>query len=66
MRLVPLLDPRSAACVLAMTSIYRAILERIAADPAAVLQRRISLSPAEKAWLAARSLAGSIWIGGRT
>jgi phytoene synthase len=65
MRLVALLDARSAACVLAMTSIYRAILERIAADPGSVLQRRVSLSPGEKAWLAARSLAGSVGIGGR-
>jgi 15-cis-phytoene synthase len=52
------LDARSAACVLAMTGIYRQILERIARQPDEVLQRRISLPTWEKAWLAARSLAG--------
>lgn len=57
--LVEVLDSRSAACVLAMTGIYRRILERIAQDPDAVLHRRISLPTWEKAWLAARSLAGA-------
>jgi 15-cis-phytoene synthase len=51
------LDPRSASCVLAMTGIYRAVLERIVAEPNRVLRERISLSPLEKAWIAARSLA---------
>jgi phytoene synthase len=58
LRLVELLDRRSASCVLAMTGIYRSILDRIAEDPSEVLHRRISLPPWEKAWLAARSLAG--------
>jgi phytoene synthase len=57
--LVDLLDARSASCVLAMTGIYRCILERIAKDPGEVLRRRISLPAWEKAWLAARSLAGA-------
>jgi 15-cis-phytoene synthase len=56
--LVDVLDSRSASCVLAMTGIYRRILERIARQPEDILQRRISLPPWEKAWLAARSLAG--------
>jgi phytoene synthase len=56
LRLVELLDRRSAACVLAMTGIYRGILDRIALDPAEVLDRRISLPVWEKAWVAARSL----------
>ena len=56
--LVDVLDSRSASCVLAMTGIYRRILDRIAREPNEVLQRRISLPPWEKAWLAARSLAG--------
>ena len=43
--LVPLLDRRSAACVLAMTGAYRRLLERIAADPAVVSRGRLSLSP---------------------
>ncbi len=55
--LVDVLDPRSASCVLAMTGIYRRILERIARHPQEILERRISLSGSEKAWLAARSLA---------
>jgi phytoene synthase len=45
--------------VLAMTGIYRCILERIARDPNEVLRRRISLPAWEKAWVAARSLAAS-------
>jgi phytoene synthase len=56
--LVDVLDSRSASCVLAMTGIYRRILDRIAREPNEVLQGRISLPPWEKAWLAARSMAG--------
>jgi phytoene synthase len=52
------LDARSASCVLAMTGIYRRILERIMRQPEEILERRISLPAWEKAWLAARSLAG--------
>jgi phytoene synthase len=58
MRLVDVLDARSASCVLAMTGIYRRILARIEQDPDEILQRRLSLPGWEKAWLAARSLAG--------
>jgi phytoene synthase len=58
LQLLPLLDSRSAACVLAMTGIYRRILERIEREPAEVLHRRVSLPAWEKAWVAARSLAG--------
>ena len=53
------LDGRSAACVLAMTGIYREILDRIVADPGQVMRTRVSLAPWEKAWVAARSLATS-------
>jgi 15-cis-phytoene synthase len=56
--LVDVLDARSASCVLAMTGIYRRILERIAREPEEILHRRISLPAWEKAWLAARSLTG--------
>jgi 15-cis-phytoene synthase len=55
--LLPLLDPRSAACVAAMTGIYRRILDRIDRSPGDVLHGRISLPPWEKAWVAAGSLA---------
>jgi phytoene synthase len=57
LELVELLDRRSAACVLAMTGIYRGILDRIALQPTEVLERRISLPVWEKAWVAARSLS---------
>jgi phytoene synthase len=57
LRLTDSLDPRSTSCVLAMTGIYRCILERIASDPGQVLERRVSLPTWEKAWVAARSLA---------
>ena len=59
LELVELLDRRSAACVLAMTGIYRSVLERISSQPDEVLRTRISLSGWEKAWVAARSLAGA-------
>jgi phytoene synthase len=57
--LLELLDGRSASCVMAMTGIYRRILDRIEAEPGAVLERRVSLPAWEKAWVAARSLAGA-------
>jgi phytoene synthase len=60
LRLLPLLDRRSRACVATMAGIYRQLLVRIAADPAAVLRGRLSLSTREKLWVAGRSLAGAI------
>jgi 15-cis-phytoene synthase len=59
LRLVEQLEPRSASCVLAMTGIYRSILERIVRDPGEVMRGRISLRPWEKTWVAARSLVGA-------
>jgi 15-cis-phytoene synthase len=59
-RLLPLLDRRSAACTGAMAGIYRRLLEQIAAEPAAVLDRRVSLSTGEKAMVAVRALAGRV------
>ena len=53
------LDRRSASCLQAMTGIYRRILDRIVEDPTQVLRGRISLSPREKTWVAARSLVGA-------
>jgi phytoene synthase len=58
--LVPLLDRRSAACVLAMAGAYRRLLEQIASEPAIVLDRRLSLSPWEKGWVLARSLVEAV------
>jgi phytoene synthase len=58
LRLVPLLDRRSAACCLAMSGIYLRLTRRIAADPTLVLDRRLALSGREKATVAARALVG--------
>jgi phytoene synthase len=57
--LLPLLDARSRACVRAMTGIYRRILGQIERDPRQIMSRRVSLPAWEKAWVAARSLAGA-------
>jgi phytoene synthase len=57
--LVPLLDRRSASCVLAMAGKYRRLLERIAAEPSLVLRGRLSLRPWEKGLVLARSLTGA-------
>ncbi|MDE3132593.1 MAG: squalene/phytoene synthase family protein [Acidobacteriota bacterium] len=62
LRLVELLDVRSASCVQAMTGIYRRILDRILEDPAQVMRGRISLSPLEKTWVAA---SGVVAAGGK-
>ena len=56
--LAPLLDRRSAACVLAMAGIYSRLLDRIAADPERALRERVSLPMREKTWVAARSMLG--------
>lgn len=58
MTLTPLLDRRSAACVLAMAGIYSRLLERIASNPARALHERIALPVHEKTWVAARSMLG--------
>jgi phytoene synthase len=57
--LVPLLDRRSAACVLAMAGSYRRLLLRIAVHPELVLGGRPSLRRWEKGWVLAQSLARS-------
>ncbi|GAA2087592.1 presqualene diphosphate synthase HpnD [Actinomadura alba] len=58
-RLLPLLDRRSAACTAAMTGIYRSLLDRIAADPVGALGTRFALSPWDKTLVAARALTGA-------
>jgi phytoene synthase len=57
--LLDLLDRRSAACVGAMAGIYARLLRRITAEPTVVLAGRLSLPAWEKAYVAARSLAGA-------
>ena len=57
LELLPLLDRRSRACTAAMAGIYRRLLERIRLDPQSVLRGRVSLSPGQKATVAAMALA---------
>ncbi|MDT0306564.1 presqualene diphosphate synthase HpnD [Streptomyces sp. DSM 44917] len=56
--LLPMLDRRSAACVAAMAGIYHRLLDRIEAEPAAVLRGRVALPAASKAAVALRALTG--------
>jgi phytoene synthase len=58
LRLLPLLDRRSAACCAAMAGIYRRLLDDIAGDPRLVLDRRLSLSTWQKTSVAVRALTG--------
>jgi phytoene synthase len=58
LRLLPLLDRRSHACVAAMAGIYRRLLTRIERDPMAVTRGRVSLPTWEKAYVALRSISG--------
>ena len=57
-RLIPLLDWRSAASARAMSGIYAALLERIAAQPSLVYGGRLSLPVRQKAAIAAMALSG--------
>jgi phytoene synthase len=56
LELVPLLDKRSGACVLAMTNIYSRLLRRIEDDPQRTSHERVSLPIWEKLWVAALSV----------
>ncbi|KAB8193314.1 squalene synthase HpnD [Nonomuraea phyllanthi] len=56
-RLLPMLDPRSAACTATMALIYRRLLDRISADPAGALAARLSLTTREKTMVAVGALA---------
>ena len=58
LRLLPMLDRRSAACTGAMAGIYRRLLEHIAARPEDALAARMSLPGREKALIAATALTG--------
>jgi phytoene synthase len=59
LRLVPLLDRRSAACCTAMSGIYLRLLDHIVARPSLVFDRRLSLSGWQKAEVAVWALVGS-------
>ena len=52
LKLLPLLDRRSQACVGAMAGIYHRLLRRIARDPMAVTRSRVSVPASEKLWVA--------------
>lgn len=56
LRLLDLLDRRSAACCAAMAGIYRELLERIASDPSQVMRGRMSLPTRDKVRVAGRAL----------
>jgi 15-cis-phytoene synthase len=56
LELVPSLDRRSSACVLAMANIYKRVLLRIEADPRRAGRERVALSIWEKLWVAGRSV----------
>jgi phytoene synthase len=56
LRLIPYLDRRSAACVSAMSGIYRELLNRISAEPQIVMRERASLPTSEKVRVAGKSL----------
>ena len=56
LKLLDVLDRRSAACCAAMAGIYRELLERIAADPRQVMTGRASLPTRDKLAVAARAL----------
>ncbi|HEX4082819.1 MAG TPA: squalene/phytoene synthase family protein [Acidimicrobiales bacterium] len=65
LRLLPLLDHRSRACVGAMAGIYSRLLRRIQLDPAATTRGRISVPTWEKLTVAGQSLiTGHGLIGG--
>jgi 15-cis-phytoene synthase len=66
LRLLPMLDRRSAACTGAMAGIYRRLLEHIAARPQAALEKRMSLPAGEKAMIAVRALVGLGRLSART
>lgn len=56
LRLLPLLDRRSAACCAAMAGIYHELLRRIAADPTLVMRGRTSLPTRDKVRVAGQAL----------
>ena len=64
LRLIGVLDRRSAACCAAMAGIYHDLLGRIAADPSLVMRGRHSVPTRRKLWIAGRSIASPGSTGG--
>jgi phytoene synthase len=54
-RLIPLLDPDARPAMRVLASIYRHLLDRIAADPSAVFRGRVSVSTTRKLAI--------LWVG---
>lgn len=64
LRLLGVLDRRSAACCAAMAGIYHDLLGRIAADPSLIMAGRTSLPGRRKLWIAGRSIVSPGSTGG--
>jgi len=58
--LIPLLDPDSRAAMRVLVRVYHGLLDRIAADPAAVFRGRVSVPASAKLLIFGGGLAGSI------
>jgi phytoene synthase len=58
LKLLPMLDRRSAACCAALAGLYHELLARIAADPTVVMRGRMSLPTRDKLTIAVKALAG--------
>ena len=58
--LLPLIDRDARPAMRVLVTIYRRLLDRIAADPTAVFSRRVSVPTAEKMAVLGRGAAGSI------
>ena len=59
--LIPLLDPEARPAMRVLAQIYRELLERIAAHPEAVFQKRVSVPKARKLAILAKGMAESLW-----
>lgn len=58
--LLPLIDKDARPAMRVLVTIYRRLLDRIAADPAAVFSRRVAVPTAEKMAVLGRGAAGSL------
>lgn len=58
--LLPLIDRDARPAMRVLVTIYRRLLERISADPAAVFSRRVAVPTAEKMAVLGRGAAGSL------
>ncbi len=58
--LIPLIDKDAQPAMRVLVTIYRRLLERIAADPEAVFEKRVSVPTGEKLAILGRGLVGSL------